>query len=359
MSQVISNKSNNQIVSISNGTIIRTIFWSAFFYCLYQLQDLLISLFVAIVMASSINPVAKYFKRYNIPRALTVSLVFLLGISFVVLTIMLFVPLIADDIARFITNLPSLIERINVFNKDLGLKELSNYLSQVSKDISKGQVLEVLKNFVLGANSVVHTTGIIISKVFSLFIIFVLSFYLAIQENGVENFLRIITPKSKEIYIIDLWTRSQAKIARWAQGQLLLGLIIAIIVYIVLIILGIPYALLLAMLAFIGELIPLVGIMLSLIPAALIALSHGGIEQAGMLTIIFFVISQFESHILQPRIMDRVVGVPALVVIIALLVGASLLGFWGVLLAVPLAAITMELLHDLDKEKHRELDINY
>ena len=168
MNQVVNNTSNNKRISISNGTIVRTIFWLAFFYCLYQLQDLLISLFVAIVIASSINPVAKYFKRWNVPRALTVSLVFLLGISFVVLTIMLFVPLIADDIARFITNLPSLIERINVFNRDLGLKELSNYLTQVSKDISKGQVLEVLKNFVLGANSVVHTTGIILSKVFSL-----------------------------------------------------------------------------------------------------------------------------------------------------------------------------------------------
>ncbi len=350
---------NNNKISISNGTIIRTIFWLAFAYGLYIMQELLISLFVAVVIASSINPIAKYFKKWNIPRALTVSIIFLLGISFVALTVMLFVPLIADEMARFISNLPALIEKINVFNKDLGLKELSNYLSQVSKDISKGQVLEVLKNFVLGANSVVHTTGIILSKVFSLFIIFVLSFYLAIQENGVENFLRIITPKSKEMYVIDLWTRSQAKIARWAQGQLLLGFIIAVMVYITLTIMGIPYALLLAMFAFIGELIPLVGIMLSLIPASLIAFSHGGLEQAILLTIIFFVISQFESHILQPRIMDRVVGVPALVVIIALLIGGSLLGFWGVLLAVPLAAITMELLNDIDKEKHRELDINY
>ena len=348
-----------QYISISNGTIIRTILWLAIAYGLYMMQDLLISLFVAIVVASSIDPVAKYFKRWNVPRALTVSIVFLIGISFVVATMVLFVPLIADDIARFITNLPVLIEKVNVFNRDLGLKELSSYLSQVSKDISKGQVLEVLKNFVLGANSVVHTTGVILSKVFSLVIIFVLSFYLSIQDNGVENFLRIITPKSKEMYVIDLWTRSQSKIARWAQGQILLGLIIAILVFVALTVLGMPYALLLSMLAFIGELIPFVGILLSLIPAALIAFSHGGAEQAGILTIVFFIISQFESHILQPRIMDRVVGVPALVVIISLLIGADLLGFWGVLLAVPLAAITMELLHDLDKEKHRELDINY
>lgn len=348
-----------QYISISNGSIIRTIFWCGVAYALFELQDLLISLFVAVVVASSINPIAKYCRRFGIPRVVTVSALYIIGIGFVIVTVSLFVPLIADDVARFIANLPSIIDRINVFNRDLGLKDLSNYLSQISKDISKGQVLEILKNFVLGANSVVHTTGVFLGKVFNIVIIFVLSFYMAIEENGVENFLRIITPKSYEMYIIDLWTRSQQKIARWAQGQLLLCFIISIIVYIALSLLGVPYAALLSILAFVGEMTPFVGVLLSFIPALLLILTNSGLQQAGILTIVYFIISQFESHILQPRIMDKVVGVPSLVVIIAILIGASLLGFWGVLLAVPMAAIVMELLHDIDKEKHKTLDINY
>ncbi len=346
-------------ISITNGTIVRIIFWLCFTYALFLMQDILISLFVSIVVASSINPVAKYFKKYKVPRAITVTSIFLFGIAFVVATVLLFVPLIADDLARFITNLPGIIEKINVFNKDLGLKDLTNYLNDMSKDISKGQILTILKNFVLGANTFAHTTGLIISKMINLGIIFVLSFYMAMQENGVENFLRIITPKKREMYVIDLWTRSQGKIARWAQGQLLLGFIIAIMVYIVLMVLSIPYALLLAMLAFLGEMIPLVGIPIAMTPAVLIALSSGGIELAGMVAIVYVIIAQIETHILQPRIMDHVVGVPALVVIIAILIGGNLLGFWGILLAVPLAAIVMEMLSDIDKEKHREVDINY
>ncbi len=346
-------------ISVDNSTILRVIFWVVFTYGLFVVQDILISLFVSIVMASSINPIAKFFKKYKVPRTITVTTVFLMGIGFVVVAILLFVPLIADELAKFIANLPNTIEKINVFNKDLGLKDLSVYLSDISKDISKGQILTVLKNFVLGANSFAHTTGLIISKVVNLGIISVLSYYMAMQENGVENFLRIITPKRNEAYVIDLWNRSQSKIARWAQGQLLLGLIISILVYIMLTVLGIPYALLLSMLAFIGEMIPLVGIPLAMLPAVLIALSNGGVQSAGMVALLYFVIAQFETHILQPRIMDHVVGVPALVVIISILICGSLLGFWGILLAVPTAAIVMELLNDLDKGKHRELDINY
>ena len=346
-------------ISITNGTIIRIIFWFSFTYSLFLIQDILISLFVSIVVASSINPVAKYFKKYRIPRFITVTSIFLLGIAFVVATVLLFVPLIADDLARFITNLPIIIERINVFNKDWGLKDVANYLTDISKDISKGQILTLLKNFVFGANTFVYTTGLIIGKMINLGIIFVLSFYMAIQENGVENFLRIITPKKSEMYVIDLWTRSQSKIACWAQGQLLLGLIVAVVVYIALSLLAIPYALLLAMLAFLGEMIPLVGIPIAMAPAVLISLSSGGIELAGIVALVYIVIAQVETHILQPRIMNHVVGVPALVVIISILVGGNLLGFWGILLAVPMAAIAMELLSDIDKEKHREMDINY
>lgn len=348
-----------QQISISDGTIIRVIFWICFTYALFILQEILISLFVSIVVASSINPVAKFFKRYKIPRAVTVTSIFVLGVAFVIATVLLFVPLIADDLARLIVSLPSIIERINLFNQDLGLKDLTSYLNNISKDISKGQILTVLKNFALGASSVAHTTGLIIAKMVNLGIIFVLSFYMAMQENGVESFLRMITPKKSEAYVIDLWTRSQGKIARWAQGQLLLGVIISVMVYLVLLIMGIPYALLLAMLAFLGEMIPVVGIPIAMTPAVLIALSSGGIELAGMVGVAYMIIAQIETHILQPRIMDKVVGVPAIVVIIAILIGGNILGFWGILLAVPMAAIAMELLSDIDKEKHRGVDINY
>lgn len=346
-------------ISIDNSTILRTIFWICFTYGLFLLQDILVSLFVSIVVASSINPAAKFFKKYRIPRSVTVTSIFVLGVAFVIATVLLFVPLIADDLARLIVNLPNIIERVNLFNKDLGLRDLTNYLNDISKDISKGQILTVLKNFALGASSVAHTTGLIISKMINLGIIFVLSFYMAMQENGVESFLRMITPKKNEMYVVDLWTRSQSKIARWAQGQLLLGAIIAVIVYFALSVMGIPYALLLAMLAFLGEMIPVVGIPIAMTPAVLIALSSGGVESATMVGVVYIIIAQIETHILQPRIMDRVVGVPALVVIIAILIGGELLGFWGILLAVPLAAIAMEMLSDLDKDKQKGVDINY
>jgi predicted PurR-regulated permease PerM len=131
-----------------------------------------------------------------------------------------------------------------------------------------------------------------------------------------------------------------------------------VLIYIPLKIVGIQYAGIIATFAFVGELIPMVGLTLAMVPAFLIAFASGGIKLAGILMIIFFVVAQIENHILQPRIMNKMVGVPSLVVIISLIIGAKLAGFWGVLLAVPMASILMEFLNDLDQGRIEEEEYN-
>jgi predicted PurR-regulated permease PerM len=123
-----------------------------------------------------------------------------------------------------------------------------------------------------------------------------------------------------------------------------------------LLVIGIEYAAFLALLAFVGELIPVVGLTLAMIPAALVALSEGGATLAGIVFLAYFVIGQIENHILYPNVMNKMVGVPSVVVIISLIVGAKLAGFWGILIAVPLAAIMIGFLDDLDNHKIPEVN---
>jgi predicted PurR-regulated permease PerM len=185
----------------------------------------------------------------------------------------------------------------------------------------------------------------------SLFLIIVLSFYLAVQDDGVANFLRIVTPVKSHVYVIGLWKRSQAKIGQWMQGQLLLGLIIGVLVYLGLMVLGISHALLLAFIAAFFELIPVFGPIISAIPAVLIALAASGISEGLLVVGLYLVIHQFENHLLYPLVVKKIVGVSPILVILSLVIGAKLAGFLGAILAVPIAAALMELVDDIEKGK--------
>jgi predicted PurR-regulated permease PerM len=193
----------------------------------------------------------------------------------------------------------------------------------------------------------------IFGGIFSLFIVVVLSFYFAVQETGVEDFLKLVAPSQHEDYIIDLWKRAQKKIGQWMQGQLLMSLIISVTVYLGLILLRIPDALLIAFFTAIAEIIPIFGSFIAGFPAVIIAYTGGGVVPALFVAGLFIIVNQFEGTLIHPLVVKKVVGVPPLLVLIAIIAGGDLAGFLGVLLAVPLAAILREALGDFEKRKQR------
>jgi predicted PurR-regulated permease PerM len=181
-------------------------------------------------------------------------------------------------------------------------------------------------------------------------LVIVISFYLSVSNDGIESFLRILSPIEREEYVIGLWNRSQAKIARWMQGQLFLGLVIGILTFIGLTLLKVEHALLLAVLAAIFELIPF-GIFLAAIPAVSFAFSGGGISLALMVVALYVLIQQLEGYLISPIVMNKMTGISPLVVIISVLIGVQLAGFWGLILAVPVAVTILEYIKDFEKKK--------
>lgn len=338
-------------ISISSGTIVKAILWVIIFAALFYVRDFLVALLVAVVLASAAEMPVKSMMRLGLSRGVAVGLLFLALIGLIVAAALIFIPPLADDVARFIRTLPQLLDSIRIFGRDMGFKDLSLYIQELSRNIDKGQILTVLKNTFFGTSGIFATGAALVGGIINLLLTFVLAFYLALEEHGVQKFLRLIVPKSQEHYIEDLWMRSQRKIGMWMQGQLLLSLLVALLVYIPMLILDMPYAALLGVLAFGGELIPMVGLTFATIPALVIAWMHGGLPLLGIVAVIYFIISQLENHVLYPRVMNKMVGVPSVIVIIALIIGAKFAGIWGVILSVPIAAIFMELASDLDKRK--------
>jgi predicted PurR-regulated permease PerM len=223
-----------------------------------------------------------------------------------------------------------------------------------------GALKETIRDFALSlehsipeiTTGVVSATSTIFGEVFSVVLMGVISFYLAVQEKGIENFLRIVTPLQHEEYVISLWRRSQNKIGRWLQGQLLLGLLVGIFVFLGLTILGVKYALLLALLSSIFEIIPVFGPVMAAIPAVAIASLQSPV--LGLSTLgLYVIVQQFENHLIYPLVVRKTVGVPPLLVIIAIIVGGKLAGIYGIILSVPLAAVLIEFLNDLAERKRK------
>ncbi len=220
------------------------------------------------------------------------------------------------------------------------------------KSFSIKQFIETAKSVVSGTSgSALKTISVIFGGALSFILMIVLSFYLAVQEDGVGSFLRIVSPTKHHDYIINLWKRSQRKIGFWMQGQLLLGIIIGVLVYLGLMIIGIKHALLLASIAAVFELIPIFGPILSAVPAVLIAVVNDSVTSGLLVIGLYIIIHQFENHLLYPLVVRKIVGISPIVVILALVIGFKLAGFLGVLLAVPIASALMEYINDLEEDK--------
>lgn len=339
-------------ISISAGTIIKTIIILALAWLLFKLGHVVLIVLTAVTIASAVEPGVAAFVRRKIPRVLAVILVYLILFSVFFGLFYFFLPSVMTDFATFLTSLPLYLDAFtragafDAYTQILGLPP--------SSAISADDIMSGIRGAFDPGNvfgNAFSAASTIFGGVFSFFLIVIFSFYFAVRETGVDDFLHVVTPKKHQAYVIGLWRRSQHKIGLWMQGQLILGVIMGVLVYLGLTILGVPHALVLAVIAGCFEIIPVFGPTLSAIPAVMVAFVAGG-PTLGLMTVALYVIAQqFENHLIYPLVVTRVVGVPPLLVILALIVGGELAGFLGIILSVPAAAALQEFVRDVEAER--------
>ena len=342
-------------ISITSGTIFTALLIVAGVYVFWLLRDLALLVLTAIVIASAIEPGIAFLIRRRVPRFVAALLmyVFVFGALFSILYF--FFPPIVADAAKFISVMPQYLNTINIAASLPGVADASSLVSGGNGAQSFVQTLLSLQSiFTASSGGVVQLIVTFFGGVFSLVLVVVLSFYFALQDTGVDDFLRMVMPVAYEEYSVDLWKRAQKKIGLWMQGQILLSVIVGILVYLGLLIIGVPYALLLAVFTALVEIIPIFGSLLSGVVAVMVGYSDGGVAIAAIVAGLYIVVNQFESNLIYPLIVKKIVGIPPLLVIVALIAGYTLAGFLGVLLSVPVAAVLLEFLNDFDKRKRRE-----
>jgi len=176
--------------------------------------------------------------------------------------------------------------------------------------------------------------------------VLVLTMYMIIEEDALIKIVKEFTPTRYHSHLGETAMRVQVKMGQWLRGQLFLMLFVGALTYIGLLILGVPFALVLALIAGILELIPYAGPILSAVPAIIVGFSISPV-MAVMIIVLYFLVQQLENNLLVPKIMEKAVGLNPVIIIVAVLIGAKLGGILGAILAVPVATIVSVILTDV------------
>ncbi len=342
-------------ITITAGTIVKAILITGAIALLYILRDLVLLILAAIVIASAVEPATLWFVRHKVPRVFGVLAVYLVALSIFFGLAYFFIPPLLSEASNLLASLPGYLQSTG-FTEALNNNGLAKPLGDIASNLSVADTIAQARNALSSVSSnLFEMINVVFGGLFSFFLVLVLSFYLAAQERGIENFLKLITPLKHEQYVSGLWKRSQRKIGLWMQGQLILGLIVGVLVYLGLTVLGVEHAFFLAVISALFELIPLFGATLAAIPAVIVGFLDS-VSVGFMVIGLYVVIQQFENHLIYPLVVRKVVGVPPILVILALVIGGKIAGFLGVILAVPIAAALMELTDDIEKGKRAMLE---
>ena len=337
-------------ISITTGTIVKTALIGIGLFLLYYLRELVLVVLTAVVISSACEPAVRFFMRARIPRLVAVILLYLIIFIFLFGMFYFFLPTVLNDLRGFVGALP---EYLNAASSVVAVEDFA-FLFGLAPDVAPADIFTHINQNLSLANvfgSSFSAAATVLGSIFSLILIIVFSFYFTVAETGVDDFLRVIAPQKYQPYLLNLWFRARHKIGLWMQGQVLLGVIVGVLVYLSLTIIGVKHALLLAVLAAVLELIPVFGPTISAVPAVLIAFADGGLALGLVVIALYVIIQQFENHLIYPLVVTKVVGVPPLLVILGLIIGWNVAGFLGILLSVPISAALQEFVNDWSKGK--------
>ncbi len=336
---------NKKTLDISWETILKIAITLLCFYILYLIKDILILVIFALIISVLFNPAINFLQKYRLSRVLSVTLVYVVIFGILGLVIYWTAPIFVSEIQRFSQLFPQYFEKIAPPLKGLGIEAFESMESLTTA--FQGWLIKASSN-------IFSAIGAIFGGITSTLTIFAIALFLSLEEKGVEKAVLLLSPKKYESSILTLWKRSQEKVAGWFGARVLCCIFIGLASYLVLRLFNIDYAFGLSLFAGIMDIIPVLGPIL----AGILIVSLAGLDswlKALFVLIAFILIQQIEGNILTPILTKKFVGLPAVLVLIALLVGAKLWGVLGAILAIPIAGILFEFLRDfLNKKKEEE-----
>ncbi len=325
-----------KILDISWRTILKISIAVAIFYVLYSVRDIMIWFIFALTISILFNPVINFLQKRRIPRTIAVILVYVGTFGALSFLLYLIIPLFISEIQMFLKSFPEYFEKISPPLKGLGIRAFEDIESFLG---AMGTTLEGMADNIFGA------LFAIFGGVFTTLFVIITAIFLSLEGKSVEKGLLLLFPKKYEAQVLDVWGRCQKKVAGWFGARLIACLFVGVFSYVLLMLTNVKYPFTLAMFAGVFNFIPYIGPLLTGIVLFLIIFPVDPFKSIFVL-IVFVIIQQLENSILTPILMKKFVGLPPALVLLSLVVGGSLWGLLGAVLAIPLFGILFEFLRE-------------
>lgn len=323
-------------IRFTTGTIVKVVAVVLGIIFLYYVREIVVLLLLALLLAALIDPLAHKFSKYKINRGFAVIGVYTLLFGVIVGVSLLILPTLKQQSVQ-------LFEKYGPYLEDV-MGDSTFLDALVSGDVytlNFEQIIQTAQGsgFSEAIPTILSTASGAFGLMLSVVLVLALAFYLVVEEDNLRKSLSLITPKGYQPFIDHVLPKAQEKTGQWLRGQLLIMFVIFLVTYILLeFVLNIPFALLLAIIAGLLEVVPFIGPFLAVVPALVVALTVSPVH-ALLTGLAYLGVQQLEGHVLTPKIMERVTGINPVFSILAVLVGFELVGPVGAILAIPLAVV--------------------
>ena len=324
-------------VRLTNRAIFLVLGALVLIWLLFNATNIVVVLFISILLATAVSSAANRLARYRVSRGLAILLTYLLVLGLLAGVVGLLVPLISNEFQLLRTSLPeyqvqadALLARFPQSNGQT--LQVDDIVSGLSGRLQQGAV--ELGRGVAAVGSVVVT----------LLLIFVFAFFMAVDERFATRIVRRFFPPAMRERAETIMGEMGNGLGQWVRAQLLLAAFFGIAFGIGLALLRVPYALTLAVVGAVLEIIPYIGGFVTVILAVVVAATTGKLWLVGATLVWYLLVVNVEAHIVGPKMVGDVVGLHPLVVVVSLFIGEEVLGILGALLAVPIAVVIQILL---------------
>lgn len=315
-------------IEISLRTVLATLAILAGLWLLLQIRDILYLLFIAFLLMTAIYPLVVLLEKIRIPRILAILIVYAVIFGVFGFSVVSAIPTLVGQTTKLVEELPGVVAKVL---PDLKVN-LSSYLTQLAP---------------LGENVVNFTVGLF-SNIITTFTVLFFTFYFLLERRRVKKIIADTFGETIAERSITILRAIELRLGAWVRGELILMFSIGLFVYIGLTILRVDFALPIAIVSGLLEIIPNIGPIISAIPAVLIGLSMSPIVALSVVAL-YVIVHQVEGNIVVPFIMKQSVGLSPLVSILALLIGGRLAGITGAVLAVPVLLVCQVLIQYFTK----------
>lgn len=314
----------SRTIEISHRTVVFTILFLALVWLVIRIAPVVVSLFIAVLLATALNPPVDRLAQLRLPRPLAILLVYILLWSAVGWGLKIIISPLIIETTNLANRLPVFVDQFGGWLESIGIPG-------VDGSVVAGQVGQI---GAIPAN-LVRFTVFLFSNLIAVIAVLVITFYMLLERRNLDKYLFVLFGDDGERQARAFVDKLEARLGGWVRGELLLMLIIGVLTYAGLLLLKIPYALPLAILAGVLEILPNIGPIVAAIPAILVGLTVSPI-MALAVAALYFLVQQLENSVIVPKVMQRATGVNPLVTIVSLAVGFELAGAIGAILAVPI-----------------------